>query len=137
MARRYGVAALLAAVMLLPGLASAWETVDLSGSVMLPASALKASRTRLQVRLTDVSRPGAPAALLAEQIIEQPKASPVSYTLVVDDKALKPEGSYLLDAQLFVDGQLQQATVKGSPVSRGAVAPTLTVEPIGSGLPKP
>ena len=101
---------------MLPGLATAWEPVELAGSVAVPAKGIDPAHASVHVRLMDVSRPGAPAALLAEQTIDSPKVLPVAFVLVYDKKALKAEGSYQIEAEVFQDGQLTLLTARPVPV---------------------
>jgi uncharacterized lipoprotein YbaY len=62
----------------------------------------------VRVRLLDDGKQAdAPARLLAEQTLEKPKAFPVSFSLCYDKQAIQAGGSYSVQAQVYVDGELR------------------------------
>ncbi len=73
---------------------------------------LPLATTLVRVRLVDDStQADAPARLLAEQTLEKPKAFPVSFSLCYDKQAIQAGGSYSLQAQVYVDGELRLQSV--------------------------
>lgn len=102
--------ALLALVLGLTGCASqAYQPQYLNGKVALATAAnLPLATTLVRVRLLDDGKQAdAPARLLAEQTLEKPKAFPVSYSLCYDKQAIQASGSYSVQAQVYVDGELR------------------------------
>lgn len=70
-------------------------------------SAPPAAGSHVSVRLLDVGRAGAPSTVLAEQIVESPRAFPVRFSLCYDRAALQGDGRYAVDARVFVGGELR------------------------------
>jgi putative lipoprotein len=126
--RRSLLAAGLLAV--LAGCAShAYQPQYLNGSVGLKAPLkLPLATTLVRVRLLDDnSQADAPARLLAEQTLEKPKAFPLAFSLCYDQHAIQSGGSYSLQAQVYVDGELRlQNTSRVNAFSSGM--PQLQVE---------
>lgn len=126
--RRGVLAAGLLAV--LAGCAShAYQPQYLNGSVVLKAPLkLPLATTLVRVRLLDDNgQADAPARLLAEQTLEKPKAFPLAFSLCYDKHAIQSGGSYSLQAQVYVDGELRlQNTSRVNAFSNGM--PQLQVE---------
>ncbi|WP_158613563.1 MULTISPECIES: YbaY family lipoprotein [Aquitalea] len=127
--RRSLLAAGLLAV--LAGCAShGYQPQYLNGSVVLKAPSLKLplATTLVRVRLLDDNgQADAPARLLAEQTLEKPKAFPLAFSLCYDKHAIQSGGSYSLQAQVYVDGELRlQNTSRVNAFSSGM--PQLQVE---------
>ncbi|WP_165494096.1 YbaY family lipoprotein [Aquitalea sp. USM4] len=102
--------ALLSLALGLTGCASqAYQPQYLNGKVALATAAnLPLATTLVRVRLLDDGKQAdAPARLLAEQTLEKPKAFPVSYSLCYDKQAIQASGSYSVQAQVYVDGELR------------------------------
>ncbi|KZE33177.1 YbaY family lipoprotein [Crenobacter luteus] len=108
---RRGALALLSCVVLsaCAGLGQPVYTPHTLEGRVLPAdpSAPLAAGSHVSVRLLDVGRAGAPSTVLAEQIVESPRAFPVRFSLCYDRAALQGDGRYALDARVFVDGELR------------------------------
>lgn len=123
---------LLAASLLavLAGCAShGYQPQYLNGSVGLKAPLkLPLATTLVRVRLLDDNgQADAPARLLAEQTLEKPKAFPLAFSLCYDKHAIQSGGSYSLQAQVYVDGELRlQNTSRVNAFSSGM--PQLQVE---------
>ncbi|BBF84048.1 hypothetical protein DLM_0376 [Aquitalea magnusonii] len=103
---------MLAASMLatLAGCASQqYQPQYLNGQVVLKqAASLPLTTTLVRVRLLDDNtQADAPARLLAEQTLEKPAAFPLNFSLCYDKHAIQPGGSYSLQAQVYVDGELR------------------------------
>ena len=95
---------------LLAGCAShnGYQPNYLEGSVWHQARIqIPLNATLVRVRLLDLSRADAPAAVLAEQTLEKPKVFPVPFALCYDSQALKHDGNYAVEAQVYVDGELK------------------------------
>jgi len=106
-ARTIAAAGMLA---VLAGCAShAYQPQYLNGNVTLKeALSLPAATTLVRVRLLDDnSQADAPARLLAEQTLEKPKGFPLAFSLCYDKHAIQAGGSYSLQAQVYVDGELR------------------------------
>jgi len=99
---------------LLAGCASQrYQPQYLNGQLALkqPLS-LPLATTLVRVRLVDdSSQADAPARLLAEQTLEKPKAFPLNFSLCYDQHAIQAGGSYSLQAQVYVDGELRLQNV--------------------------
>lgn len=73
---------------------------------------LPLATTLVRIRLVDDSTPAdAPARLLAEQTLEKPKKFPLDFSLCYDKHAIQTGGSYSLQAQVYVDGELRLQNV--------------------------
>ncbi|AXK40778.1 YbaY family lipoprotein [Crenobacter cavernae] len=95
--------------------------------------ALSAADTHVSVRLLDVSLADAPSTVLAEQIIELPKAFPVAFSLCYDRASIKPGHRYTVDARVYVKGELKQLNQTPVPVLGPGLPtrPQVAVEAIG------
>jgi uncharacterized lipoprotein YbaY len=125
--------ALFAAALLLAGCASVgrYQPSYLDGTVATTA-VVPSGDTTLKVRLLDVSRPGAPAQVLAEQYQDQPKAFPAPFSLCYDARAIKPDHVYTVEASLYVKGELKMVS-SGQPrvlAADSPAKPELTVQAI-------
>ncbi|NWK76879.1 YbaY family lipoprotein [Aquitalea sp. LB_tupeE] len=102
--------ALFALALAMTGCASkAYQPQYLNGKVTLATPAnLPLATTLVRVRLLDERQQAdAPARLLAEQTLEKPRSFPVSYSLCYDKQAIQTNGSYSVQAQVYVDGELR------------------------------
>lgn len=124
-AMRIILATVIATILALPLGAQAQGNTTVSGRVTyndrraLPANAV------VTVQLTDVSRAGAPAQVIAEQVIPANGAQvPISFSLAYDAARINAGGLYSIQANIKIDGVLRytsttQALVitAGRPVS--------------------
>lgn len=87
----------------------------------------------VNVRLLDISEPGALPEVVAEQTIAQPDAVPIPFELRFDPESIDPRRIYALHAEVRYDGQVRWATRTATPVlSDGRPANVeLVVEPAG------
>ncbi|WP_051229299.1 YbaY family lipoprotein [Paludibacterium yongneupense] len=104
-----------------------YQPATVSGQVISPV-ALPAATTAVQIRLLDVSRDGAPARLLAEQTLERPARFPAPFSLIYDRQAVKSDGHYQLEVEIFVDGQLRLQSPHAAPVDLSAAHPVAAIE---------
>lgn len=73
---------------------------------------LPLATTLVRIRLLDDNtQADAPARLLAEQTLEKPKGFPLDFSLCYDKHAILAGGSYSLQAQVYVDGELRLQNV--------------------------
>jgi uncharacterized lipoprotein YbaY len=87
--------------------------------VALPAGAV------IEIRLLDVSRVDAPAALVARREVEtRGEQVPVPFTLAYDPRAIDPRRRYAVEATITIDGRIawrsttaQAALTAGAPVT--------------------
>lgn len=117
-------------LIVLAGCAShGYQPQYLHGTVALPQPlSLPLATTLVRVRLVDDnSQPDAPARLLAEQTLEKPKAFPLDFSLCYDKHAIQTGGSYSVQAQVFVDGELRLQT-QGHINAFSTATPQLQVE---------
>lgn len=106
--RRFAITAL--AVLALVGCASkgAYQPSYLNGTVTVKAGTkLLRGETTVKVRLIDQAHDDAPAAILAEQYQEHPKAFPLAFSLSYDANAIKPGHRYAVQASVYENGELR------------------------------
>jgi putative lipoprotein len=111
-------------------------TVSYRARMALPPSAV------IEVKLQEVSRAEAPAAMIAEESITLGERQvPVPFELKFDPAKIDPKGMYSVSGRILVDGQLRFASDKSYPVlTRGNPAHVefvLKQAIAGSALAKP
>ena len=127
----------IVAITILSGCASIsnYQAAQLEGRVAYKARiALPPAKTRVDVRLLDISREDAPSVVLAEQILEQPKGFPLPFSLRYDQTAIQSTGRYALDARIYLDGQLLMSSRQLVPaLQQGNKSATeIWVDPVGN-----
>ncbi|MGL6072382.1 YbaY family lipoprotein [Craterilacuibacter sp.] len=125
------------AIAILTGCAStpSYQPAQLEGRVAYKIRiALPPAKTRVDVRLLDISREDAPSVVLAEQILEQPKGFPLPFSLRYDQAAIQSMGRYALDARIYLDGQLFMSSRQQVPtLQQGNNSATeVWVDPVGN-----
>jgi putative lipoprotein len=127
----------IVAITILSGCASTsnYQAAQLEGRVAYKIRmALPPAKTRVDVRLLDISREDAPSVVLAEQILEQPKGFPLPFSLRYDRTAIQSTGRYALDARIYLDGQLLMSSRQQVPtLQQGNNSATeIWVDPVGN-----
>lgn len=104
----------------------------LTGSVTLADSHVQpVGGSHLRIRLYDVSRKDAPPALLAEQLMDNPRRFPAVFSLCHDAREVRPGQEWELDGGYYVDGELrymQRLHLDGSDIRD---KPALILSPVG------
>lgn len=107
----------------------------LTGNIAPQQSATlsQAKDVLVKVRLLDQSRQDAPPQLLAEQILERPRSIPADFSLCYDKQAIKPDGRYVVEGQIFVDGELRYNSSRQTEVLRAGADehPQLRLDTVG------
>lgn len=113
---------------------SSYQAAQLEGTVAYKIRlALPPAKTRAEIRLLDISREGAPSVVLAEQILEQPKGFPLPFSLRYDKPALRPDGRYVLEARVYLDGQLLMSSKQQvEALPKNGELPIVWVDPVGN-----
>jgi putative lipoprotein len=106
-----------------PQTATVTGTVTYRQRIALPPNAV------VKVRLQDVSRADAPAILLDEQTIPtNGKQVPFPFTLNYNPSQIKPNHSYAVSAQIFIDGKLRwTSTTRNAVITNGNPTNNVTV----------
>lgn len=108
----------------------------LSGTIapQQEAALSQAKDVLVKVRLLDQSRQDAPPQLLAEQILEKPRQVPTDFSLCYDKQAIKSDGRYVVEGQIFVNGELRYNSRSQTEVLRAGAAehPQLRLETVGA-----
>lgn len=107
----------------------------LTGNIAPQQSATlsQAKDVLVKVRLLDQSRQDAPPQLLAEQILEKPRSIPADFSLCYDKQAIKPDGRYVVEGQIFVNGELRYNSSRQTEVLRAGAdeRPQLRLDTVG------
>ncbi len=101
----FGVAPLLAAMLVLPVAASA-EEKTITGEVLYRERIALPRQAVLTVQLIDVSLADAPAKVLGQQKIAPAGQVPIKFTVPFDPAAIRTGMSYALQARITVDDRL-------------------------------
>jgi uncharacterized lipoprotein YbaY len=132
-----GGLALLAA----SGGAAAQGSAQVTGEVFYRERIALPPGARVTVQLQDVSRAGAPAVVLAEQIVDPAgRAPPYAFALPYDPARIIATGSYVVRAQIRVEDRLLFTSTSSYPViTRGAPTSGLQVlvQQVGGGSGTP
>ena len=98
------------------------------------AALSQAKDVLVKVRLLDQSRQDAPPQLLAEQILEKPRRIPADFSLCYDKQAIKNDGRYVIEGQIFVNGELRYNSRSQTQVLGAGAAehPRLRLETVGA-----
>ncbi|OQS44275.1 YbaY family lipoprotein [Chromobacterium haemolyticum] len=107
----------------------------LTGNIAPQQSATlsQAKDVLVKVRLLDQSRQDAPPQLLAEQILGKPRSIPADFSLCYDKQAIKPDGRYVVEGQIFVNGELRYNSSRQTEVLRAGADehPQLRLDTVG------
>ncbi len=105
--RRLAAILSIATITGLAGCAShAYQPGYVNGTVSLQqALPLPPATTTVRVRLLDAS--GDVSSLLGEQTLEKPARFPLAFSLCYDKQAVKTGGRYVIQSQVYVDGELR------------------------------
>ena len=95
-------------------------TVTYRGRAAMPAAAV------LEVQLADVSKPNAPAVILARRTYTSLVGPPYHFALRPDVRNLDPHGTYAVQARILVAGKLFMVNTRRAAVNRAN--PTLPIE---------
>ena len=110
MKRRHALLGLAALVLSGCATQGGYTPAYLNGTVSLAGSPLERAGSMVRVTLLDVSHSDAPPRVLAEQYLEQPPTFPVGFSLCYDRHAIQADGRYVVEARVFVDGELRLAS---------------------------
>ncbi|HJU50037.1 MAG TPA: YbaY family lipoprotein [Pseudogulbenkiania sp.] len=132
MHRRHALLGLAALALTACATQGGYTPAYLNGTVSLAtASPLERAGSMVRVSLLDVSHSDAPPRVLAEQYLEQPPTFPVGFSLCYDRHAIQADGRYVVEARLFVDGELRLVSREPRRVLDGSTGPTeIRVEPV-------
>lgn len=70
----------------------------------------------LRLELQDVSKPGAPATVVAEKTVLPRRAGPLPFSLPYDTLRIDPTNTYAVQARIEADGRLLFANAAAYPV---------------------
>ncbi|WP_024301724.1 YbaY family lipoprotein [Pseudogulbenkiania sp. MAI-1] len=131
MDRRHALLGLAALALSACATRGGYTPAYLNGTVSLAAdSPLSRAGSLVRVSLLDVSNSDAPPRLLAEQYLEQPPAFPAGFSLCYDRHAIQADGRYVVEAKVFVDGELRLASREPRRVLDGSSNADIRVEPV-------
>lgn len=101
----FGLTPLLLGAIAMPSNLMADER-RLIGQVFYRDRMLLPPKAKLTVRLADVSRADAPAAVVAETTVSTAVRSPIPFKIGFNAKAIHPSATYALQAQITVDDRI-------------------------------
>lgn len=103
-------------------------TVQVATRVTLPRDT-----TLVRLRLLDTAGSGGAADLLAEQFINRPAGFPVPFALQYDRAAIRADGRYQIDTEVYAAGELKLHDQRPVETRDGLLpdAVTVTVRPVG------
>ena len=132
MDRRHALLGLAALALSACATRGGYAPAYLNGTVSLAAdSPLARDGSLVRVSLLDVSNGDAPPHVLAEQYLEQPPSFPAGFSLCYDRHAIQADGRYVVEARVFVDGELRLASREPRRVLDGTSAVAeIRVEPV-------
>ena len=107
------------------------RTAAVSGTVVWRERIMLPPRTKVIVRLQDVSLADAPAKLISEAVIPA-QVPPVAFSLGYDPAQISPSARIAVSARVEVDGQLRFITDSHIAVINGG--PTKDVEVLVKGV---
>jgi putative lipoprotein len=105
-------------------------TVSYRERIALPPHAI------LEVRLVDLSMADAPSGIVAVVRVRTRRRMPIPYRLRFDDKHVRSNRSYALQARILVDGKLWFITPRRHPVIRSPVQPDMLVQRTAAEAPE-
>ncbi|BAK75862.1 hypothetical protein NH8B_1030 [Pseudogulbenkiania sp. NH8B] len=131
MKRRHALLGLAALVLSGCATQGGYTPAYLNGTVSLAGGPLERTGSMVRVTLLDVSHSDAPPRVLAEQYLEQPPTFPAGFSLCYDRHAIQADGRYVVEARVFVDGELRLASREPRRVLDGSSATVeISAEPV-------
>lgn len=127
--------ALIALLLALPAAALAQNTSSVTGTVNLRQRIALPNNAIVTVQLADTSRQGAPARVLSQQAFSANGAqAPFPFTLQYDKGQITTTGTYIVQGNIKVDGQLRYTTTTAFRVITQGTPTTIaiTMDAVGS-----
>ncbi len=103
--------AIAAVLLTLPAAALAQNTSSVTGTINIRPRITVPSNAIVTIQLANISQQGAPALVLAQQSFSANGAqAPFPFTLQYDKSQITTNGSYIVQGNIKVDGQLRYTT---------------------------
>jgi putative lipoprotein len=137
---RIALVALAAALLALPVGALAQATNRVTGTAVIRQRVALPNNAVVTFQLLDASKAGAAAVVLAEQkTTTNGQQAPFQFSLAYDPAKIQPNGVYILQGNIVVDGRLRYMTTSQYRVITGGNPTniTITLEPVGGTSPTP
>jgi putative lipoprotein len=122
------VLAVLTMLLALPAAALAQTSGNVTGTASIAQRIALPNNAVVTIQLADVSRVGAPAQVIAEQRITTNGAqSPFAFNLAYDTSRIAANGTYIVQGNVSVGGQLRYTTTRQYRVITGGSPATATL----------
>lgn len=111
-----------------------YRPLTLNGKVAVATRVtLPRATTMVRLRLLDTAGSGGAASLLAEQFINRPASFPVPFALQYDRAAIRADGNYQVDTEVYAAGALTLHDQHPLKIRDGLLPDdvTVTVHPVG------
>jgi putative lipoprotein len=130
--------AIAAVLLTLPAAALAQNTSSVTGTINLRQKIALPNNAMITVQLADTSRQGAPAKVLAQQTFNANGGQvPLPFTLQYDKGQITTNGTYIVQGNIKINGQLRYTTTTAFRVitQGNPTTVTVTMDAVGATLP--
>ena len=108
-------------------------TAAVSGTIVLPTQRTLPANSSVRVLLVDITRPNAPAVIIGEQTITQPRQSPFPFSITYDPNRITAQGTYIIIARVIEGGRVTYYNTRSYAVitqGRPTTNVTVLVDPV-------
>jgi putative lipoprotein len=115
-------------LLMLPAAVLAQNNGNLTGTASIAQRIALPNNAVVTIQLADISRAGAPAQVIAQQLIPTNGAqSPFAFNITYDRARIANNGVYIVQGNVTVGGQLRYTTTRQYRVLTGGAPATATV----------